>query len=139
MNKYLPGLVLALTFSASSAFAEFDSSKSMICSLGDFNECTATGCESVTADDISAPRLLRVNSKKKTVEAISGGMGRLSKLDNVESINSKLIMQGAEDGGESGRDGLGYTLTVNKTSGGLAFAGATDDAVFAAFGACVND
>ena len=139
MNKYLSGLVLTLTFAASSAFADVDAGKSMICSLGDFSECTAKGCESVTASDIAAPRLLRVNSKKKTVEAISGGQGRVSKLDNVETINSKLIMQGAEDGGESGRNGLGYTLTVNTTSGGLVFAGATDNAVFAAFGACVND
>jgi hypothetical protein len=139
MNKYFSGLALTLAFTASSAFADFDSDKSMICSLGDFDECTAAGCQPVTAADINAPRLLRVDSRKKTVETISGGSGQVSKLDNVESINSKLILQGAVDGVENRLDGLGYTLTINKTSGSLAFAGATDDAVFAAFGACVND
>ena len=139
MIKYFSALTLTLACATSPAFADFDSSKSMICSLGDFNECTAAGCEAVTAGDISAPRLLRVNSKKKTIEAISGGMGQESKLDHVENVDGKLILQGAVDGVEDRRDGLGYTLTINTVSGDLVFAGATDDAAFIAFGACIND
>ena len=89
----------------------------------------------MVADEISAPSLLRIDGKRKTLESISGGLGQESKLDHVTVLDGKLVVQGAganSDGGRRG--GVGYTLTINASSGDLVLAAAGDDAAFTAFG-----
>jgi hypothetical protein len=45
-------------------------------------------------------------------------------------------MQGAEDGIEGVRDGLGWTLAIAEETGNMVLTGSGDEVAFVVFGAC---
>lgn len=140
MKKFaITTVTLGLLLSGHVTAREFDKSVPILCAVTNYNECTIEGCESVTADSINAPTFFRLNAAKKTLQTINQGKGRVSRIDEVEIIDGKLMASGVEDGSERIDDGVAYSIAVTIETGNLAFSAVTDDHAFTAFGACIRD
>ena len=61
-----------------------------------------------------------------------------SKIDNMEVLDSKLILQGADDGVENVRDGLAWSMSIAQDTGKLVASAAGDGEAFVIFGACTT-
>lgn len=118
---------------------DFDGSKPLICVLEDSMECTAgTGCQDVREEDINLPHILKVNVGNKGITAVGEGEPKgVTEIKNVEHIDGKLILQGAEDGFERYQDGLGWTMAVMESNGDMVLTASGDRVAFIVFGECV--
>ena len=54
----------------------------------------------------------------------------------IPALDNKLILQGAEDGREGVRDGLGWTLSVAGDTGHMVLTASGEDVGFVIFGVC---
>ena len=61
---------------------------------------------------------------------------RSTDIENFETIDGKVIIQGAEDGIEGVRDGLGWSLALAEETGKMVITASGDDVGFVIFGAC---
>jgi hypothetical protein len=103
--------------SVSAVAGDFDGSKPLLCAVIDVVECGSGGkCQQVTAEDVGIPRFLTIK--------------------NSEHIDGKLILQGAEDGIEGVRDGVGWSLAIAEESGKMVLTASGDEVGFVVFGAC---
>ena len=59
-----------------------------------------------------------------------------SEIENLEKIDGKVILQGAEDGIEGVRDGLGWSMTIAEETGKMVLTASGDAVAFVMFGAC---
>jgi len=142
MNKMKIGglIIISVVLMSVSAWAgNFDGSKELICSLMDIVECGPGGkCEPVTAEDVGIPHFLKINFKGKKISATHpGGNKRYTDIENFEKIDGKVIIQGAEDGIEGVRDGLGWSLALVEETGKMVISASGDDVGFVIFGACM--
>lgn len=142
MNKMMKtwGLLVSLVLLASSAIAgSFDGSQSLVCAAMDVVECLPGGeCKRVLAEDIDFPDFLQLNFKDKLIRAEQMGRKDLkTDIERMESVDGKLILQGAEDGREGTKDGLGWTMAIDEESGKLVFSASGTEVAFVVFGACV--
>lgn len=135
--------LLGLTFClAASAFAvsagDFDGSKPLLCASTSVIECEpVAGCMQVMPESIGAPQFLRVDAKARQVKATRAtGDQRTTTIERMKQVDGKLIMQGAEDGVEGVRDGLGWTLAIAVDSGKMVLTASGDQVGFVIFGAC---
>jgi len=143
MNKMkIFGLTLALAgLVAFPALAgDFDGSHPLICAVMDIVECQPGGkCQQVTAEDVGIPSFFKINFKEKKISATqSGGSTRSTEIENLEHIDGKLIIQGAEDGIEGVRDGLGWSLAIAEETGKTVLTASGDEVGFVVFGACTR-
>lgn len=141
MNKIrIGGLIVILIgmMTASAVAEDFDGSKELICSIMDIVECGPGGkCQQVTAEEVGIPHFLKINFKSKKITATHiGGSKRSTDIENLEKIDGKVIIQGAEDGIENVRDGVGWSLAIAQESGKMVLTAAGDDVGFVVFGAC---
>jgi hypothetical protein len=141
MNKLkLIGVVLLVIWLAPHAAGagDFDGSQPLLCASMDIIECDAGGeCLRVTAENINAPQFLRIDFKKKSIRATQASKDeRTTMIERMERVDGKLIIQGAEDGIEGVRDGLGWTLAIAEESGTMVLTGSGDEVAFVVFGAC---
>ncbi len=118
--------------------ADFDGSEPLLCASVDVMECDAGGeCFRATADSISAPQFLRLDFKEKKLSGIQHGKNRpASQIERMESVDGKLILQGAEDAVEGIRDGVGWSLAISEETGRMVLTASGDDVGFVIFGAC---
>ena len=56
----------------------------------------------------------------------------------ADIVDSKLILQGAEDGVEGVRDGIGWTLAIAQDTGKMVLTASGDAVAFTIFGACTT-
>jgi len=63
-------------------------------------------------------------------------MVRSTHIERVERVDGKLILQGAEDGLEGVRDGLGWSMATSEDTGRFVLTGSGDQVGFVIFGAC---
>jgi hypothetical protein len=120
--------------------ALFDGSKELICSIMDVVECGPGGkCQQVTAEDIGRPNFFKVNFKGEEISAAYVGGGKRSTgIEKFERVDGKVIIQGAEDGIEDVRDGVGRRLAIAEESGKMVLTASGDDVGFVLFGACAQ-
>lgn len=141
MNKMMIlGLLLGLVLLAVPAMAgNFDGSKALVCAAMDVVECVPGGeCNRVLADEVDFPDFLQLSFKDKKIRAEQMGRKDLkTDIEHMESIDGKLILQGAEDGREGTKDGLGWTLSIDEESGKMVFSASGTEVAFVVFGACV--
>ena len=118
--------------------ADFDGSKPLLCASVDVMECDAGAeCFRTTPDGINAPQFYRVNFKeKKIIGILQGKEGPPSLIERMESVDGKLILQGAEDGWEGIKDGVGWSLAISEETGRMVLTASGDDVGFVIFGAC---
>jgi hypothetical protein len=141
MNKLtiLMGLLLSLVLITTPVMAgNFDGSKTLICSAADVVECLPGGeCERVLPDDVDFPDFLRINFEDKEIRTQQSGREKLkTSIERMESVDGKLILQGAEDGREDTKDGLGWTIAIDEEDGKMVLSGSGTGVAFVVFGAC---
>lgn len=141
MNKLkLLGLALLIIFimPLPVTAGDFDGSQPLLCAFMDIIECNAGGeCFEVTAESVNAPQFLRIDFRKKNISATrASGDKRTTKIERMERIDGKLVLQGVEDGEEGVRDGLGWSLAIGEATGKLVLTASGDQVGFVIFGAC---
>jgi len=131
-------VLLSLFILPYTASAEtFDGSQPLLCAMMKVMQCTAVdGCMEVTADSINLRTFVQVDFKSKTIRG-TGEDKRQSKIESVKHIDGKLIVQGAEDGTEGVRDGVGWTAVVMEDTGKLILSVSGDETGFIIFGSCI--
>ena len=125
-------------FGIPAAAGDFDGSKELLCAVMDIIECVPGGkCMEVTAEEVGIPNFLRTNFEKKKLSAtFADGSKKISPIVNSEKIDGKLILQGAEDGIEGVRDGLGWSLAIDEDNGKMVLTASGEAVGFVMFGAC---
>jgi hypothetical protein len=116
----------------------FDGSKTLYCALMDTLQCLPGGeCQEVEAEEVNLPDFIVINFKDKIITTTKEGNNkRSSKIESKKLVDGKLILQGAEDGAEGVRDGLGWSIAINETTGKMVLTGSGDEVGFVFFGAC---
>ncbi len=88
------------------------------------------------AEEVGIPQFLKINFKEKKISATqSSGSKRSTTIKNSEHVDGKLILQGAEDGLEDVRDGLGWSIAISEESGKMVLTASGDEVGFVVFGA----
>ncbi len=125
-------------FSVPAAAGDFDGSKELLCAVMDITECVPGGkCFQVTAEEVGIPNFLRTDFNQKKLSAtFADGSKKISPIVNLEKIDGKLILQGAEDGIEGVRDGLGWSLAIDEDNGKMVLTASGEAVAFVMFGAC---
>jgi hypothetical protein len=129
--------VSAALFCGVALAATFDGKTALVCTTTELYECDpAHGCRLVEATDASDVRHLRVDFRNKSVTLDHAATGHVSRIDRVETVDGKLVVQGIEDGTEQAVDGGGWTLTIDNRYGSMAFTVAGGSMSFSGFGGC---
>jgi len=142
MKKYiliLSSILVILTAGSAVGAGDFDGSKPLLVAVNRVMECTPIdACREVTAASIKLPQFLRIDFAKKTILRAPAGEGvPATPIERLESIDGKLFLQGAEDGYEKMRDGLGWTMAISEESGQVVLTASGDQVAFVVFGAAL--
>ncbi len=123
---------------ASTAYATVDGSEAVICAAVEIMECVPDDeCQRVSARDAGIPRFLRIDFADQQITRTNPrGDDITSQIERTEVVDGRLILQGAEDGVEGVRDGIGWSLSVDEASGSMVLTGSGADVAFVIFGAC---
>ena len=117
--------------------SDFDGSKPLHCTLDETIECLPGGeCEKVKPAEVNLPDTIIIDYEKKTIATKEGDIKRTSPIENRKHIDGKLIIQGAEDGSKDQKDGIGWTIAVNDSTGKMVVTGSGNDVGFVLFGSC---
>ena len=141
MNKnrlVVPVLIAIFCFPSQVLAGDFDGSKPLLCALIEVIECIPVeGCDRVTPEAANLPKFLAINFEEKKIVVPHGSQkGRTTAIERLEHIDGKLIIQGAEDGVEGVRDGMGWSMAINQESGDMVLTASGDKVGFVVFGAC---
>lgn len=137
--KLLIGTILVVTMiSFAIQAAQIDTSKPLLCTITDVRECTSDeGCQKRSLEEVGMPELLKFDFPNKDVTPASASNGRQpTSIKEVEQIEDKLVLQGAEPGPDKVHDGLGWTATISEHNLKLIFTASGDEVAFVAFGTC---
>jgi hypothetical protein len=130
--------VVAVLGAASGAQAAVDGSEPVICASVTIMECVPDGtCQRINAEEAGIPRFLRVDfAGQRITRTRPNGDDVSSQIERSESVDGRLILQGAEDGFEGVSDGIGWSLSIDEETGNMVIAGSGEDVAFVIFGAC---
>jgi hypothetical protein len=131
-------VMIICLFSVPAVAGNYDGSKELLCAVMDLSECLPGGkCQDVTAEEVGIPNFLRIDFQKKKLSAtFADGSKKISPIVNLEKIAGKLILQGAEEGIEGVKDGLGWSLSLDEDNGKMVLTASGDAVAFVMFGAC---
>jgi hypothetical protein len=132
VNRFAILILLSSLVAAGSASAgDFDGSKPLLCAPGEAIDCAARGeCLQVSPGDLNLPRFITVDVRGKRLSGTpSGGEEQRTAIQNVQSVDGKLILQGAENG-------RGWSMVIDQATGDLAASVADQYNGFVLFGAC---
>lgn len=131
------GCALWLPFAA--VAADFDGSKTLICTPIDAAECLlGPTCLSVTMDDLNLPQFFTLDFKAKQLRGrVPSGTVEKTTIQNVRKVDGRTILQGAENG-------RGWSIVINQNSGRMSATVAAlsenDERVgFVMLGSCTPD
>ena len=144
-SKLLTGMcafVLLLMFAVpfTAVAGSFDGSKTLLCAPQSAVECGPdSSCQQVSPASVNLPGFFQIDFKAKTINRVSGSEKQQgSKIDRMEVLDNKLILQGADDGLEDVRDGLAWSMTIAQDTGKLVASAAGESEAFVIFGACTE-
>ncbi|KKO18253.1 MAG: hypothetical protein L3J18_12065 [Candidatus Brocadia sp.] len=139
LKFFIVTFVCACLVSTVSYAGDYDGSKPLIFSVKTILECEPNGdSHIVTAEEMKVPNFLIVDCKKMTISPFPPVPGRRdSVIKRMERIDGKLILQGADDGIENVRDGIGWTASISEDTGKAVVTASGDDVGFVIFGACI--
>lgn len=79
-----------------------------------------------------------IDFKEKTISPlVEGKEDQNTRIKRMESIEGKLILQGAEKGREGIRNVIGWTASISEETGKTVVTISGDDVAFVIFGACL--
>jgi len=132
----LSGLAFLGSASAQEVLPGYDGPPVLICSLADVMQCEDgdDDCERLRPHDVGAPDFIQIDLAEKT--ASIPGHEKSTDIERMEIIDDKLFLQGAEDGFEDARDGLGWTMAITRGTFRHVLVGASDEVGYVFFGAC---
>ncbi|CAB1075249.1 hypothetical protein D1AOALGA4SA_3069 [Olavius algarvensis Delta 1 endosymbiont] len=115
----------------------FDGSKPLVISVIRVIECTPDGtCREVTPASAELPQFLKIDFASQTIRpAVGDDQTAATSIERREVVDGKLILQGAEDGYEKMRDGLGWTMAISGATGQVVLTASGDQVAFVVFGA----
>jgi len=115
---------------------DYDGPPVLICSLADVMQCEdgADSCKRLRPHDVGAPDFVQIDLAGKV--ASIPGHEKTTEIERMEIVDDKLFLQGAEDGFEEERDGLGWTMSITKQTFRHVLVGASDAVGYVFFGAC---
>ncbi len=130
--------VAAVLGMASGAHAGIDGSEPVICAVVDIMECVPEAdCQRISAKEAGIPGFLRIDfAKQQITRTRPNGEKISSRVERSETIDGRLILQGAEDGIEDERDGIGWSLSIDEVSEDMVLTGSGKDVAFVIFGGC---
>lgn len=143
MKCYI-GIVCALvcaSLAASSVGAgDFDGTRPLLISVIRVIECVPDGtCQEVTPASIELPQFLTIDFTTKIIRPAGADEATPNTvIERQERVDGKLILQGAEDGYDKMRDGLGWTMAIAEDSGQVVLTGSGDQVAFVVFGAALS-
>lgn len=112
----------------------------LLCSLSGFMQCEMDAdCVRVSPESINAARFLEIGFDKQSIEArlLADDEPRITRYERSETMGDLLVLQGAEGEVQARTGGLGYSITINKTTGHLTMAAAGNRVGFVVFGTCL--
>ena len=138
MKLIVLGALFILITPVSVFSGDFDGSKPLLCASIKIFECTAGGgCVEVMPGEINVPSFFRIDFRTNTISVTRpDGSTRSTTIERTERVDGKLILQGAEEGIEGVRDGLGWTMAIREDNGRTVLTASGDDVAFIIFGAC---
>ena len=118
--------------------ASFDGSQNLICAPQLVIECGPEGeCQQQIAANVNLPSFFNIDFSAKELTGVTESENkRTSKIKTMEILDSKLFLQGADDGIEGVRDGLAWSIAIAQDTGRLVFSASGDSEAFVVFGAC---
>ena len=140
MNRFTTVLLLAasMTMFAQGNAASFDGSKAMLCAMQSVTQCDAgADCVSVTPENVNLPDFFQIDVSGKVISSTpESGRDSTTPIERSEILDGKLVLQGADDGVEDVRDGLGWTISINEETGKMVISASGDGFATVVFGAC---
>ncbi len=142
MNRYiLIGWAILGSMMAASAVeaGDFDGTRPLLVSVIRAVECVPDGtCREVPLASVELPQFLKIDFSKKTIRpADADDKTPATVIERQEVVDGKLILQGAEDGYEKMRDGLGWTMAISVETGRVVLTASGDQVAFVVFGAAL--
>jgi len=133
-------MLLILAVPCTVLAGSFDGSNTLLCAPQSAVECGPDGsCQQVSPTSVNLPDFFQIDFKAKMITRISGQENQKgSMINNMEVLDSKLILQGADDGVENVRDGLAWSMSIAQDTGKLVASAAGDQEAFVIFGACTE-
>ena len=129
--KIIAGLILfGLVLAVSPSFAAdtIDGAKPLLCASIEALDCdSGEPCARGIAEVMGAPQFLRIDFAKNEI----AGPLRTTKIRSMEKDDDQIVLQGYELG-------MGWTLAINRYTGGMRLTLAGGDATFIIFGACTT-
>lgn len=138
IHKLLITAALMACVTTVSGASFFDGKSPLPCSVYQLFECDAqNSCVAVTPDQIAAFSHLDVDFKKKLITRPGDTSEQQSKIQHMDTVDGKLIIQSIEDGQTEVRDGAGWTMSNMDPEGTMVLAVAGDGFAVIGLGACV--
>jgi hypothetical protein len=131
-------VLLLLSLPLAARAGDFDGIKPLLCSVITVIECTPeNGCREVAPDSVALPSFLKVDFEKKTVTPVRESDGnRNSDINRLEHVGGLVILQGADEGIQEVRDGVGWTTAISKETGNFVLTASGHEVAFIVYGAC---
>ena len=136
MCAFIMLLIFAVPFTA--VAGSIDGSTNLLCTPQSAAECGPDGsCQQVSPASVNLPDFFQIDFKEKMITRVSASEKHQgSKIDRMEVLDSKLILQGADDGVEDVRDGLAWSMAIAQDTGKLVASAAGESEAFVIFGVC---
>ena len=82
---------------------------------------------------------MKIDFTNKTISPATGDdtSQNHTSIERQEVVDGKLILQGAEDGYDKMRDGLGWTMAISEENGQVVLTASGEQVAFVVFGACL--
>ena len=118
----------------------FDGSRTLLCATQGVSECLpATPCTMVAPQSVNLPDFFSVDAGNKLLTGKhTDGTEATTRIERLEHLDGKLILQGADDGIEGVPDGVGWTMVIEEATGKMSMTAVGDGFVVVVFGACMS-
>ena len=118
--------------------ASIDGSQDLLCAPQLVIECGPEGkCEQAMAASVNLPSFFNIDFPAMELSAITESENkRTSKIKSMEILDSKIFLQGADDGREGVRDGLAWSIAIAQDTGRMVFSASGENEAFVIYGAC---